>query len=144
MGRGRNTIYLAANGWDTYGYDMAGDALLAAQAAAKEAGVKINTVRAKHEDFDFGESKWDLVLCVHCYMEPEDPNWPAVFLKALKPGGIVVFESSNPNPPAWKTVAENWKQFHILRLEDEDPGYVDDDWSPSRTQRTVRLVARKE
>jgi hypothetical protein len=51
MGRGRNATYLAANGWETHGYDMAEDALVAAQAAAKEAGVRITTVQAKHEEF---------------------------------------------------------------------------------------------
>lgn len=144
MGRGRNTIYLAANGWQAYGYDMAGDALTAAQAAAKEAGVVIHTVQAKHEEFDFGASKWDLILCSYCYLRAEDPKWPPVFLKALKPGGIVVFQEANPNSPAWTTVSENWKLFHILRLEDQDPGYIEGDWSPSRTLRTIRLVARKE
>ena len=32
MGRGRNTIYLAANGWQAYGYDMAPDGITAALA----------------------------------------------------------------------------------------------------------------
>jgi 2-polyprenyl-3-methyl-5-hydroxy-6-metoxy-1,4-benzoquinol methylase len=142
MGRGRNAVYLAASGWQTYGYDMAGDALTAAQAAATEAKVKINTVQAKHEEFDFGESKWDLILCSYCYIAAEDPRWAAVFLKALKPRGIVVFQEASA--VGWTAVAENWKGFHILRLEDDDPAYIDDDWAPSRTWRTIRLVARKE
>jgi len=144
MGRGRNAIYLAANGWETHGYDMAEDGLVAAQAAAKEASVRITTVQAKHEDFDFGESKWDLILCGYCYMRADDPRWPVTFLKALKPGGIVVFQDSDADPPPWRKVAANWSGFHILRLEDTDPGYIDDDWVPSKWERTVRLVARKE
>ena len=144
MGRGRNTIYLAANGWETAGYDMAGDALDVAQAAAKEAGVKITTTRAKHEEFDFGESKWDLILCAYCYMMPDESRWPSVFWKALRPGGLVVFQTSVGGQPSWSKLSENWKQFHLLRLEDQDAGYIDDDWAPSRTNRTVRLVARKE
>jgi 2-polyprenyl-3-methyl-5-hydroxy-6-metoxy-1,4-benzoquinol methylase len=144
MGRGRNTIYLASNGWQTYGYDMAPDAIAAAQAAAKEAGVKINTTVAKHEDFDFGESKWDLIVCAYCYARSDDPHLPPLFWKALKPGGIVVFQEADNTPQVWTTTVEIWKRFHILRLEDQDPGYIDDDYLPSRTMRTIRLVARKE
>jgi len=144
MGSGRNTIFLAENGWDSHGYDMSEEGVAAAQAKAKADGVKITTYVAKHEDFDFGESKWDLILCSYCFMRPADPHWPAVFLKALKPGGLVVFQDPEANAPGWTKVSENWKGFHILRLEDEDPGYIDDDWGPSRTNRTLMLVARKE
>ena len=46
--------------------------------------------------------------------------------------------------PSWKQLSQNWSAFHILRLEDLDAGVIDDDWIPSRTNRTVRLVVRKE
>jgi len=144
MGRGRNTIFLAENGWDAYGYDMAEDAIAAAQAAAKEAGVRITTYVAKQEDFDFGESKWDLILCSYSGIGMNGTHWPAVFWKALKPGGLVVIQGFQSTSLDWTKTSENWKNFHILRLEDEDPGYVDDDWPPSRTNRTLMLVARKE
>jgi SAM-dependent methyltransferase len=157
-GRGRNAIYLAANGWDTTAYDMAADALAIAQAAAKEAGVKLTTVQATHDSFDFGESKWDLILCSYCYMGPVEAKWPGVFWKALRPGGLVVFQVAAGQPAAdpqaaaatppraldWMKLSEHWKQFHILRLEDQDPGYIDDEWTPSLRARTFRMVARKE
>jgi SAM-dependent methyltransferase len=144
MGRGRNTIYLAATGWDATGYDMSPEALRAAQAEAAAAGVKIRTVEAKHEDFEFGAEQWDLIVCSYCYLQPEDTKWPPVFLKALRPGGLVVFQTSVGGRPSWGKLNENWSGFHILRLEDVDAGVIDDDWTPSRTYRTVRLVARKE
>lgn len=106
--------------------------------------MKINTTVAKHENFDFGETKWDLIVCSYCYARSDDPHWPPVFWKALKPGGIVVFQEADNPPQGWTKTVENWKRFHILRLEDEDPGYIDDDYIPSRMQRTIRLVARKE
>jgi 2-polyprenyl-3-methyl-5-hydroxy-6-metoxy-1,4-benzoquinol methylase len=145
MGRGRNTIFLAQTGWEAHGYDMASDGIVAAQAAAREAGVKLTTSQAKHEDFSFGENQWDLILCSYCYLDPNDARWAETFWKALKPQGLVVFQTSIGSKPAdWSGISERWKKFHILRLEDQDPGYVDDDWLPSRTQRTVMLVARKE
>jgi 2-polyprenyl-3-methyl-5-hydroxy-6-metoxy-1,4-benzoquinol methylase len=144
MGRGRNTIFLASLGWDATGYDMSVDALKVAQAYAEKAGVKIKTVEAKHDTFDFGEAQWDLILCAYCYMMPDEPNWPEVFWKALKPGGVVVFQTSvAPRKPV-SAVASHWKRFRVLRVEDIDAGVVDNDWSPSRTNPTVKLVARKE
>ncbi len=144
MGRGRNTIYLASTGWEATGYDMSADALKVAQGEAAKAGVKIRTLEAKHENFDFGENQWDLIVCAYCYMQPEDAQWPPVFLKALKKGGLVVFQTSVGGQPSWSGLSENWKGFHILRMEDLDAGVVDNDWVPSRRFRTVALVARKE
>ncbi len=144
MGRGRNTIFLAATGWDATGYDMSPDALNAARAEAAAAGVKINTIESKHDDFPFGVGQWDLIVCSYCYLMPEDPKWPPVFLKALRAGGIVVFQTSVAGNPSWQRLSENWRGFHVLRLEDLDAGIIDDDWIPSRSNRTVRLIARKE
>ncbi len=144
MGRGRNTVFLASTGWDATGYDMSPDALTSAQAEAAAAGVKINTIESKHDDFPFGEAQWDLIVCAYCYLTPDDAKWPRIFLKALKSGGLVVFQTSVGDNLTWKQLSQNWSAFHILRLEDLDAGIIDDDWGPSRTHRTVRLVARKE
>jgi SAM-dependent methyltransferase len=144
MGRGRNAIFLAATGWDATGYDMSPDALQAARAEAAAAGVKIATIESKHDDFPFGEGQWDLIVCAYCYLMPEDGKWPPIFHKALRTGGMVVFQTSVAGNPSWRQLTENWSGFHILRLEDLDAGIIDDDWTPSRSNRTVRLVARKE
>jgi hypothetical protein len=67
-----------------------------------------------------------------------------VFLRALKPGGLVVYQSDERVKPDWTKLSDNWEAFHLLRLEDEDPGYVENEWSPSPAFRTTMLVARKE
>lgn len=144
MGRGRNAIYLASLGWDTTGYDMSVEALKAAQASADKAGVKIKTVEAKHEDFDFGEEQWDLIVCSYNYMRPNDEKWPPILYRALKKGGVVVYQSSVQTRMPVAETAALWKQFRLLRVEDVDAGGVDNDWGPSRTNPTVKLVARKE
>lgn len=144
MGRGRNAIYLASLGWDTTGYDMSVDALKMAQASADKAGVKIKTVEAKHEDFNFGEAQWDLIVCSYNYMRPNDEKWPPILYRALKQGGVVVYQSAVQSRMPVAEVAALWKQFRLLRVEDVDAGGVDNDWGPSRTFPTMKLVARKE
>ena len=111
MGRGRNTIFLASLGWDVTGYDMSPDALKVAQAAADVAKVKIQTKEARHDTFQFGESQWDLIVCAYCYMRLNEDQWPAVFLKALKPRGVVVFQTSTDKRATAAEQAARWKGF---------------------------------
>ena len=56
MGQGRNTIYLAQQGWDSVGFDPADRAIAAAQAQAKTLGVKITTHVDAPGDFGGGEA----------------------------------------------------------------------------------------
>jgi SAM-dependent methyltransferase len=144
MGRGRNTIFLATLGWDVTGYDLSPDALKAAQAAADVAKVKIQTKEARHDTFEFGESQWDLLVCAYCYMRLDEEQWPAVFLKALKPGGVVVFQTSTNKRVTAAEQAARWRGFRLLRVADLDAGMVDNDWTPSKSYPTGMLVARKE
>lgn len=143
MGRGRNAIFLASLGWDVTGYDMAPDAIQVAQSYARQAGVKLATVLAKHDQFEFGANQWDLILCSYNYMAALDKPWPAVFTKALRPGGLVVYQSSVGQLPEVEQLLEHWKGFELVRLERLEAGFVDDDWAPSRTNPTLRLVLRK-
>jgi 2-polyprenyl-3-methyl-5-hydroxy-6-metoxy-1,4-benzoquinol methylase len=144
MGRGRNAIYLAGTGWDVTGYDIAQDALAVAQADAAAAKVSLKTSVSKHEDFDFGENQYDLIVCLYNFMRPSEPQWPGKFYRALRPGGLVVFQTSWGRDADLAQLMNLWSRFHILRYEDLDAGVVTDDWSPSRTNPTVRLVLRKE
>jgi SAM-dependent methyltransferase len=144
MGRGRNSIFLASLGWDTTGYDISSEALKAARTFAEKAGVEIRTVLARHDTFPFGEAQWDLILCAYCYIRPEDPQWPEVFWKALRPGGLVVYQTFVETRKPVSDLIDRWRRFRILRVEDLDAGVVDDDWIVSRTNPTIKLVARKE
>lgn len=143
VGRGRNAIWLAGLGWDVTGYDIAKDALAVAQANAAGAGVKLTTLEGNHDTFDFGANQWDLILCAYCYMQIDDGRWPAAFGKALKPGGVVVFQVALGERRSVADLASLWKDFHILRVEDLDAGMEMNEWAPSRTYPTARLVARK-
>lgn len=88
MGQGRNTIYLAQQGWESEGFDPADRAVAAAQEQATKLGVKITTHVARAEDFDWGEAKWDLIVL--CYVGAREYAQQAV--RALRPGGMVVVE----------------------------------------------------
>jgi len=88
MGQGRNTIYLAQQGWDSNGFDPADRAVAAAQEQARKLGVKITTTVARAEDFDWGLNKWDLIVLSYVGAR----EFVASVTKSLRPGGMVMVE----------------------------------------------------
>lgn len=88
MGQGRNTIYLAQQGWDSVGFDPAERAVAAAREQATEVGVKITTHVARAEDFNWGDAQWDLIVLSYVGAR----EYAANVFRALRPGGMVVVE----------------------------------------------------
>jgi len=92
MGQGRNSIFLALAGWDVTGFDPADEGIRIAEESARKAGVKIHTVVARDDEFDYGNDRWDLIVVTYVRLLTEadaERLW-----KALKPGGIVVYENA--------------------------------------------------
>ena len=88
MGQGRNSIFLAQQGWDVTGFDAADEGVRQAKAEATRLRVKLQAEVATFEQFDFGESAWDLIVILY---EPTKAIAPKV-VRALKPGGAVIVE----------------------------------------------------
>ena len=63
MGQGRNTIYLAQQGWDAVGFDPADRAVDAAKDQAAKLGVKITTHIDTMESFAWGQNQ----NCFECF-----------------------------------------------------------------------------
>ena len=89
MGQGRNTIYLAQQGWDSVGFDPADRAVADAQERAKALGVKITAIVARDTNFDWGESQWDLIVLSYVGAR----EFVDEVTRALRPGGMVVVEA---------------------------------------------------
>jgi SAM-dependent methyltransferase len=88
MGQGRNSIWLAQQGWDVTGFDPAEKAVALAQETARKLGVNLKTEIKGIENFDFGERRWDLILL--SYVAARET---ADFVqRALKPGGVLIIE----------------------------------------------------
>lgn len=89
MGQGRNAIWLAQQGWDVTGFDIADEAVGVAKNNAARLGVTIKTEIKRMEDFEFGEGRWDLIVLSYAGCgELVDK-----VQRALKPGGILVEEA---------------------------------------------------
>jgi SAM-dependent methyltransferase len=142
MGQGRNTLWLAQQGWDTTGYDPAEKAVALARETAAKAGIRINTIVARDSDFDMGVTKWDLILLSYVEIRSNAEE----VIRALAPGGIVVaeyFHRDSANAPGGFDDNELMRLFpglRVIRYEDTD-AVADFGMQKSRL---VRLCAEKQ
>ncbi len=145
MGEGRNSLFLAGAGWDVTGIEPADEGVKQAEAAAARRGVKIRALVTTFEDFDFGESQWDLIVITY---EPTKAIAPKV-VKALRPGGALLVEDRHVDTRrVWPTGSfENnelvglFAGLRVLRYEDV---WARPDWSAKGLdERLVRLFAEK-
>lgn len=75
MGQGRNTLYLAQTGWKVTGFDISDVGLSAARASAEKKGLRITTVKASYDTFDFGIDKWGLIVLTFAWAPVSDPGF---------------------------------------------------------------------
>ena len=146
MGQGRNTIYLAQQGWDSAGFDPAERAVAAAREQATKLGVKITTQVARAEDFDWGDARWDLIVLSYVGAR----EYAAKVFRALRPGGMVVVEGFHREATKTRPIGggvvfdtnellQLFAPLRVVRYEDTD---AVGDFGQFDT-RVVRLAALK-
>jgi 2-polyprenyl-3-methyl-5-hydroxy-6-metoxy-1,4-benzoquinol methylase len=135
MGQGRNSVYLAAQGWDVTGFDPSGEGIRIARSNADKAGVKLRALVARDDEFDYGSDHWDLMVIT--YVRDLNKDDAERFWKALKPGGIVVYENGADET---NSVLRAFLGFQIIRFEDL---HTTPDWNPENKIRVQRLIAEK-
>ena len=134
MGEGRNTLYLARQGWEVTGFDPAGKAVALAESRAHLQGLRIHAQVSLDKDFDFGRAQWDLIL--FSWMPV---NEPARTVDALRPGGVVVVES----PQAWYSINGLLRTFEGLRILRYEVRQQPGDFFDRKVMPVVRLLAEK-
>lgn len=141
MGQGRNSIFLAKLGWDVTGFDTSKTGLAQARKAATEAGVRVKTVLASDEEFEFGTEQWDLIAILY----PIEKRSIYRVRQALKTGGLVVVECGHKEAGNASFEYETnellkiFEGFQILKYEDS---VGEHEWARKQL-RLVRLIARK-
>jgi 2-polyprenyl-3-methyl-5-hydroxy-6-metoxy-1,4-benzoquinol methylase len=136
MGQGRNSIFLAQQGWDVTGFDPSEEGVRQARDHAAKLGLHFRALVAKEEEFDLGTAQWDLIVMTYVrQVRPEDAGR---FARALRPNGIFVYENNNAGKQ--NELLKCFLAWRILHFEDVD---TSSDWHPELTQRVERLVAEK-
>jgi 2-polyprenyl-3-methyl-5-hydroxy-6-metoxy-1,4-benzoquinol methylase len=134
-GQGRNAIYLAAQGWAVTGFDPSSEGIRIARYNADKAGVKMRTLVARDDEFQYGEDQWDLIVMT--YVRDLTPADAIQFWKALRRGGIVVYENG---ADTGNSVIKAFLGYQIIRFED---ALTTPDWNPDTKIRVQRLIAQK-
>src|SRR5882757_6887717 len=94
MGEGRNSIYLAQQGWQVTGVDLADAGVAQAKKRAAELRLNLNTIVDTLDYYDLGRNKWDLIAMfyMHAWYHSAKASNIARLIAALKPGGLLVVE----------------------------------------------------
>jgi 2-polyprenyl-3-methyl-5-hydroxy-6-metoxy-1,4-benzoquinol methylase len=135
MGQGRNSVYLASQGWDVTGFDPSREGVRIARSNAEKAGVTIRALVARDDEFQYGENQWDLVVMT--YVRDLTKDDAERFWKALRPGGLVVYENGADEN---NSVLGAFIRYQIVRFEDTE---THPEWNPDHRIRVQRLIAQK-
>lgn len=145
MGEGRNTIYLAEQGWQATGVDLSDVAVAQANTRAAQRHVKINAIVDDLSHYQLGNSQWDLIAAfyVHAWYNGTRPATPARLLAALKPGGVLVIEGfAGPEPFLFQPneLLRDFPSLRVIRYEDTE---AEAEWAPGHASHIVRFIAEK-
>ena len=86
MGQGRNSVYLASQGWDVTGFDPSSKAVRIARSNAEKAGAKIRALVTRDDEYRYGENEWDLIVIT--YVRDLTEADAELFWQALRPRGV--------------------------------------------------------
>lgn len=152
MGQGRNSIFLAALGWDVTGFDISEVGVKQAQDEAQKRGLKISASVGDADKFDYGKERYDLV--VGMYMHEYLTRNAAKVIASLKPGGLLVVEGIHRDTNKDSLRGEKYgyrnnelpKVFAPLRVRFYEDTLDKADWERSggKPVPLVRLLAIKE
>jgi len=90
IGDGRNSLFLAAQGWDVTGFDISDVGIKQARERAQSAGLKLNALVDDVDQFHYGQERWDLV--VGMYEHEMITRNAEKIIGSLKHGGLIVVE----------------------------------------------------
>jgi len=145
MGEGRNTIFLARQGWDATGVDISDVAVTQAKARASQMHMGINAILDDVDHYQLGKNKWDLVVLfyMHAWYHGAKPASPERLASALRPGGLLVVEGFAGKEKYMFQPNELLRDFpglRVLRYEDADD---EAEWAPGHGSHIVRFVGEK-
>src|SRR5258706_5422478 len=151
MGQGRNSLFLAALGWEVTGFDISEVGVKQAQAEAAKRGLKVDARVGDVDKFNYGKARWDLVLGM--YMHEYLNRNAAKVVASLKPGGVLVVEGLHRDIGKANLQGERYgyrnnelpKLFAALRVRYYEDTVAQADWDRSggKPVPVVRLLAIK-
>jgi len=103
-GEGRNSVFLAQQGFKVTALDYSIEGLKKTEKLAKENLVKLDLIHADVTEYNFGQKKWQGIVSIFCHFDKvnrEKVNNRCV--EALKTNGIFLLEAYSPNQLKYAT-----------------------------------------
>jgi SAM-dependent methyltransferase len=104
-GEGRNSVWLARQGFQVQAFDASEVGVAKARRLASEAGVAVNNTVCDCEQWDWQPHRFDAVVAV--FIQFADPAMRerlfANMVRALKPGGVLILQGYTPKQLDYKT-----------------------------------------
>lgn len=104
-GEGRNSVWLAQQGFQVDAFDVANRAVEKAQAYAHRQGVSVNFAVADVDGFAWPQSAYDGVAAI--FVQFADPDMRQRLFeriaRSLKPGGVLILQGYTPKQLAYRT-----------------------------------------
>jgi len=117
-GEGRNSVWLAKQGFTVDTFDFSAPAIVKAQALADKHKVRVNFSCSAWQDFDWQAARYDLVAGIFFQFATPDER-AELFQKikdCLKPGGVLVIQGYGKNQLTYQTGGPD----KLEHLYDED------------------------
>jgi SAM-dependent methyltransferase len=104
-GEGRNSVWLAQQGYEVDAFDVADRAVAKARAFAQGAGVSVNFSVADCDGFAWPEATYDGVAAI--FVQFADPELRSRLfermVRCLKPGGVLILQGYTPRQLEYRT-----------------------------------------
>ena len=117
-GEGRNSVWLAQQGYQVDAFDLSPNAIRKAQQLSKQLGVKVEYQLSDCESFDWSENAYDSVVAI--FIQFYGPEMRAELFRkmiaSLKPGGVLILQGYTPKQLEYKTGGPS--QIENLYTED--------------------------
>ena len=135
-GEGRNAVYLESQGFKVTAVDFSERGKTKALALAEMKNVTLDYKVADLSTFDFGVERWDAVISVFCHLPPTTRASVHTRIKSsLKPGGIFLLESYNPEQLALATGGpKDLSMLYTSQMMQED--FLGLDWLELKNEMT--------
>lgn len=121
-GEGRNSVWLAAQGYNVTAVDLSSKGVEKTLRLAAENDVSVNAIHADLAAFDIGADRWSGIVSIFAHTPPDlraDVHRRCV--TGLAPNGVLVLEAYTPDQLQYKTggppVAAQMMSLEILESE---------------------------
>lgn len=143
-GQGRNAVWLATQGWKVTELDLSDVGLEIAKKAALAKHVKLDTIEADSDTYDFGTAKWDLVTLIYA---GSDHELIERLQRSVKKGGWFVVEFFGKSTTAGSGIGgfapgELAALFPGWKIETDEVVEGTPDWGSGKGQ-VARFAAQK-